>query len=257
MVMNRKLLLMLFVFTCSIHAVAQTDYYYNDHGKKTPLTLFENKVLVSVPIDCNLVSERIRANVQAFYSTSDSFFYFFYITQADLEKLTSLDFWEEDSKSVIITPCYYRDDDRGEFYREIFSTPYLIVFLKKAEDVDLLTSYLEKYKLKIAQDFSSDSRMRFSCNLYVTLESEKSPIECANELYESGDFAASVPDFGWAGSGASEPTTVRSITTAMTDPSSEIYDLQGRRLSATPQKGVYIQNGKKKLVIREDHTLSR
>ena len=27
-----------------------------------------------------------------------------------------------------------------------------------------------------------------------------------------------------------------------------LYDLQGRRLSATPQKGVYIQNGKKKLV---------
>jgi hypothetical protein len=26
------------------------------------------------------------------------------------------------------------------------------------------------------------------------------------------------------------------------------YNLQGRRLSATPQKGVYIQNGKKKLV---------
>lgn len=46
----------------------------------------------------------------------------------------------------------------------------------------------------------------------------------------------------------SKVTSVRSITTATTEESSEIYDLQGRRLSAMPQKGVYIQNGKKKLV---------
>ena len=182
--------------------IAQTDYYYNYDGIKIPLTLNENKVLVSVPLDCNLVIERIRANVQAFYSGADSYFYFSFMTRADLEKLTSLDFWEEDSKSVIITPCFYRDDDRGEFWREVFSTPYLMVFLKKEGEIDLLTPYLEKYKLKIARDWSSDPRMRFLCSLYVTPESEKSPIECANELYESGDFAASVPDFGWPASGA-------------------------------------------------------
>ena len=44
-----------------------------------------------------------------------------------------------------------------------------------------------------------------------------------------------------------EQTTIRSIITATTKESSEIYDLQGRRLSA-PANGVYIQNGKKKLV---------
>jgi len=35
---------------------------------------------------------------------------------------------------------------------------------------------------------------------------------------------------------------------ATTEESSEIYDLQGRRLSTMPQKGVYIQNGKKIVV---------
>lgn len=45
-----------------------------------------------------------------------------------------------------------------------------------------------------------------------------------------------------------QATSVRTITTAIPDASSEIYDLQGRRLSAIPQKGVYIQNGKKKVV---------
>ena len=73
--------------------IAQTDYYYNYDGIKIPLTLNENKVLVSVPLDCNLVIERIRANVQAFYSGADSYFYFSFMTRADLEKLTSLDFW--------------------------------------------------------------------------------------------------------------------------------------------------------------------
>jgi ferredoxin-thioredoxin reductase catalytic subunit len=124
------------------------------------------------------------------------------MTRADLEKLTSLDFWEEDSKSVIITPCFYRDDDRGEFWREVFSTPYLMVFLKKEGEIDLLTPYLEKYKLKIARDWSSDPRMRFLCSLYVTPESEKSPIEIANEMFESGDFAGSRPSFAYPASGA-------------------------------------------------------
>ena len=47
-------------------------------------------------------------------------------------------------------------------------------------------------------------------------------------------------------------TSVRDIPKATNErnisPDAPIYDLQGRRLSAAPQKGVYIQNGKKKLV---------
>lgn len=245
--MSKKIFLMLLVFiSCSIHVIAQPDYYYNEHGEKIPLTLIEGKVLVSVPIDCSPVSERIRANVQAIYYSPNTEFFYFYITRADLEKLTSLDFWEEDSKSVIITPCFYRDDwaKFGENYREAFVTPHLMVYLKKEGDIDLLTPYLEKYKLKIARDWSSDPRMRFSCILYVTLESEKSSIECANELYESGDFAASFPDFGIPGSGAD---AIRTITTATADPSSEIYDLHGRKLTSKPTGGIYILQGQKKL----------
>lgn len=45
-----------------------------------------------------------------------------------------------------------------------------------------------------------------------------------------------------------QATSVQGVTTAKTRESSIIYDLQGRRLSIIPQKGVYIQNGKKKLV---------
>jgi len=40
-------------------------------------------------------------------------------------------------------------------------------------------------------------------------------------------------------------TSVQGITVATPEESSDIYDLQGRRINAKPQKGVYIQNGKK------------
>lgn len=43
-------------------------------------------------------------------------------------------------------------------------------------------------------------------------------------------------------------TTVRSVTSPNPGASPVIYDLQGRRLLAKPQKGVYIQNGKKIVV---------
>ena len=41
-------------------------------------------------------------------------------------------------------------------------------------------------------------------------------------------------------------TSIQEMSKSTSD--APIYDLQGRRLSAMPQKGVYIQNGKKKLV---------
>ena len=245
--MNRKILLMLVVcFLCSIYAVAQTDYYYDTYGKKISITLNENKVLIMIPKDCDKVNERICANVQPFFSITDELFGFFYIfiTRADFEKLTSQDFWEEDAKSVIITPCYDMENMVG-IYREAFLTIYLGVKLKKEEDIDLLNSYAEKYKLKILGRTSRYYPLWY--DLQVTQESEKNALECANEMYESGDFERSYPGWALPYSGAAEPTSVRSITTATTKPSSEIYDLQGRRLSATPQKGVYIQNGKKKL----------
>ena len=81
--------------------------------------------------------------------------------------------------------------------------------------------------------------------LHVNPETEKSPLECANELYESGDFAESVPDF--AGSIVLD-TAIRNVASAIPEVSSDLYDLQGRRLNAQPTKGIYIRNGKKVVV---------
>ena len=244
MIMSRRnLLLLLFVISCSIHAVAQTYYYHDSYGTKKTLTLNENKVCVSIPKDCKETSERICSNVQVLYNPHDTNFDIYFITRSDFEKLNSLDSWEEDAKSVIVTPSYFGDLTASN--QEVFSTPYVLVKLKKEEDEDLLTPYIEKYSLKISMH---SPYLPLAYILALTLDSGKSPLEIGNEMFESGNFARSYLDLALAGNGACDPTSVRSITAATAEESSEIYDLQGRRLSTIPQKGVYIQNGRKKLV---------
>lgn len=227
------------LLTCiafSIHAIAQTDYYYYK-GNKIPLTVNENKVCMNIPKTCDKISERIQANVEVLGSIKDEAFDIFVISHSDYEKLTSQDAWQEEKKSVILTLCYYTENKE-----EVYATPYLSVRLTKEQDIDLLTSYAENYKLKIV---GNSQFMPLWYILNTTLDSEKSTLECANELYESGDFAAAVPDLA---SITSNITVVHNISTTMAGESSVFFTLQGRRLAGRPSKGVYIQDGKKKVV---------
>ena len=160
-------------------------YYYYE-GNKIPLTLNENKVVVSIPKDYGEITERFRANVQTLFMINDEVFDIYVIPQSEYEKLTTLDFWEKDAKFIVLTSSYFTESNE-----EVFATPYLNVKLKKEEDIDLLTSYAEQYKLTIV---GNSAFMPLWYILAVTLESEKSPLECANELYESGNFVSSVPD---------------------------------------------------------------
>ena len=159
-------------------------YYYR--GNKIPLTRNENTVIVSIPKENKEVSERIKTNVLTLASIWAEAYYIYAITRTEYEKLTLLDFWAEDSKSIILTSSYFTESNE-----EVYASPYLNVRLKKEEDIDLLTSYAEQYKLTI---FGNSPLMPLWYILAVTPESEKSPLDCANELYESGNFASSVPD---------------------------------------------------------------
>ena len=222
---------------------AQDNYYYGhyDSWDKIPLTVNENKVCVSFFKDNKEVSERILANVQALDTIKDEdVFDIFVISRSDLETLNSTDSWEEDAKSVILTSVYITNDSNSE----VFATPYLNVKLKKSEDIDLLASYAEEYGLTIVGSFSQNMPLWYV--LYVTPDSDKSPLECANVLFESGDFSAAVPYL--ADSVGLNETNTASITTTITKKSSKFYDLQGRILQQTPQKGLYIWNGKKMMV---------
>lgn len=221
-----------FLISCITHATAQNDYYYNN-GQKIPLTLNEEKVVVSIPKERTETDERIRADVQVLGTIRDSSFDIIVITLSDYETLTSREYWNEDAKSVIITSSYFTEDNL-----EVYSTPYLNVELKEEQDVDLLASYADTYKLKIV---SNMPLMPLWYILALTPESEKSPLVCANELYESGKFAASVPDFS---SSSSIVLSARGVTTTAIE-SFKFYDLQGRPIQDSSKHGVYIQNGKK------------
>ena len=168
--------------------MTQTDYFYYYKGNKIPLTLNENKVVVSIPKDCGDITERVLASTRTFDKISDEYFDIFLILKSDFNKVTMLDFWAEDAKSVILSSSYYTENKE-----EICATPYLNVRLKKEEDIDLLTSYAEQYKLNIM----NSSLMPLWYILNITPDSEKNTLECANALYESGDFAESVPDFAY------------------------------------------------------------
>ena len=184
--MNRIYLLMLLLISCSLHISAQTDYYYYQ-GKKIPLTRNEEKVVVSIPKENVETSRRISANTQILSTISDDAFDIRIISRSDFEKLASQDFWEEDSKYVILTSCYFTGS-----HEEVAATPYLNVRLKSEEDKSLLTSYVEQFNLKITWN---SPLMPLWYILAITPESEKNSLECANALYESGAFASSVPDF--------------------------------------------------------------
>ena len=235
--MKREFMLMLLSILCSISSMAQTDSYYYYRGTKIPLTLNEDKICVSIAKEHDMVSERIRANVQVLRTIENNAIDLFVISRSDFENLISQEFWVEDAKSVILSSCYFTEN-----YEEVATSPYLTVKLKNEEDQDLLTSYAEQYKLRIV---GNDPYLPLWYILSLTPESEKSPLECANELWESEEFAASLPDFVPL---SDDETAIPNVATTSAKVSSDIYDLQGRRLTSQPSKGVFIKNGKKVVI---------
>ena len=227
---------MLLFFTCSLHVMAQTSYYYYK-GMRIPLILNESKVCVSIPKDSEKTSKSILAGIEALNTISDDAFDIFIITRSDFEKLTSRESWEDDARYVIQTSSYFTKDNY-----EVFETPYLNVRLNKAQDVDLLAQYAERYGLRIVR---SIPLMPLWYILSVTQDSGKKPLACANELWESGKFAASEPDLAAANN--LDLTAGGRAAIVRTEESSDIYDLSGRRRTTEPAKGIYILRGQKVL----------
>ena len=185
--MSRKQILsiLLFIF-CSTNVMAQADFYYYN-GNKIPITLNEDKVCISIPKECDNISQRIQENVNILHTIADGTFDIIVISKSDYESLRAQDSWQEDLKSVIITPCYFLNDNA-----EAVVTPYLNVELKKEQDIDLLNTFAQDYKLN---NKGHSKYLPLWYVLSVTPESEKNPLEYANLLYETGYFVASVPDF--------------------------------------------------------------
>ncbi len=181
---NKILLLILFILG-SVHAMAQTDYYYYK-GKKIPLSADDSKVCLSIPKVSKKTSDKVLASGKILEKISDETFDIFVICRQGFEKMTASEPWREDAKTVLLSSCYRTTDDS-----EVFATPYLNVRLKSSEDIDILTTYAKKYGLNIVRQ---NPLMPLWYILAVTQDCGKTALECANELWESGMFAASEPD---------------------------------------------------------------
>lgn len=76
--------------------------------------------------------------------------------------------------------------------KELQSSPYLYIKLKKDEDKDLMLKYCTEYNLV---DMGYDKRMPLWYIVHVSPESQFSALEVSNILYETGDFACVSADF--------------------------------------------------------------
>lgn len=238
---NNFILTLLLLITCSLQATAQTEYFYYYCGNKEPLTLNEDKIVINIPKENEKISERISKNVQILSIFEDglggvTYFDIFALTRSEYERLTSMDFWKEDSRSVILSNFFFT-----ERHAEIASDAYLNVQLKKAEDEDLLAQYVEKYKLRNLGNVFDLLPLIYI--LTLTPESEKNSLDIANEMYESGNFAFAVPDF--ISEIGLDETQVKSIINAASENETGIFDLQGRPIKGTPLHGIYVKDGRK------------
>lgn len=185
MIMCKKYILIILLFiSYSIGLIAQTYYYYK--GEKIPLILNENKVCVNIPKSKGIVINNLLKNINVLDKIRDEYFDISIIGQFDLSKLSATDTWRKEAGSILLSSCYNTKDGI-----EVLSSPYLNVRLKKEQDIGLLLSYAEKYKLKIVKQ---DSFMPLWYILSISSETGENALDIANTLWESGAFAASAPD---------------------------------------------------------------
>lgn len=179
------ILMILLLISCSMDVIAQTSYYYYK-GNRIPLTVNNDKVCVNIPKDKRDLSKELLRDINVLDKIKDEDFDISIIQQSDFKKLSASNSWEKEAKSVLLSSCYITKEDK-----EVFLTPYLNVRLKREQDNDLLLLYAEKYGLRIVKQ---DSFMPLWYILSVTQETGKNALEIANTLWETGKFAASVPD---------------------------------------------------------------
>lgn len=99
MISRKHLMMILLIISCSIHTIAQTNYYYK--GQKIPLIINNKNVCVSIPKVCKKTSERVLANVKVLKRINDEYYDIFVIPRTDFEKLKSFDSWTERRKGCI------------------------------------------------------------------------------------------------------------------------------------------------------------
>ena len=144
---------------------------------------------MSIPKDKGIPGLELLKDINHLDSIIDAEFYIYIIQQSDLKWLTASTLWKKAAHSILLSPCY-----RTKEGKEVFLTPYLSVRLKREQDIHLLSSYAEKYGLRIV---CNSPLMPLWYVLSITSETGKNALDIANTLWESDDFKDSAPDLSY------------------------------------------------------------
>ena len=186
MITNKKyVLVIILIMSCSINMIAQTNFYYY-RGMRIPLIEDDSKVCVNIFKTKGEVCKDFLKDIKVTNKIHDTYFDVFVVRKKELENLFASETWKKDAMPVLLSSCF-----RTKEGAEVFLTPHINVRLKKEQDIKLLTSYAKRYGLRIVKN---DSLMPLWYILSITAETKKNSLEVANALWESGAFAASVPD---------------------------------------------------------------
>lgn len=158
-----------------------------------------------------------------------------FIVAAETKEEKLLYDFSHPQETLILSYDDYKFARGSGYYNNYFPTNQMTFGLYKSEDGINYNNGLDDWIEGVGSVYVNP----FSCELICDEPSFGYPIEVVSCINE-GEYLYNVY---WM----EKPTNIKE-TFRRNIPNALIYDLQGRRLSIIPQKGVYIQNGKKKLV---------
>lgn len=187
--MKTKLLLLSMMMLCSMIAFSQSYYYYN--GKKEYVNEDLTKItILSKPSKAMKNAKSITTDLQKLQTISDARYDIsvYSLVNTKTKSTSSLKaVLAETLEDAIVLPCY--TDKNGS---EMVMTNYLSVKLKSESDIDVLYATSKEYGLEIVDQ---NKYMPLWYSLSITSETEKTTLDVANELFESGLFASAFSDF--------------------------------------------------------------
>ena len=181
-------LYILALFGTSANVLAQDTFYYFG-TEKIPLTQVSGKVVVRMSLSENV--PMLQSGMRVVNTISDSRQRLMVCeTDAPNESARKTATVAFSDRGAVCMPCY--TDAQGF---ELWPTGHVSVKLKSADDISLLQSAAKKYGLDILEQ---DKFMPLWYLLQCGKNTNMSPIDAANSLQESGDFAAASPDFAFS-----------------------------------------------------------
>ena len=169
--------------------VSAQDAFYYFGTEKIPLTQIPGKIVVRTSLSEN--APTVYGGMCVTNMISDSRQRLMVCeTDAMNESVRKAAIAELSVRGAVCMPCY--NDAQG---LELWPTGYVSVKLKSSSDISLLQSAAKKYGLDILEQ---DQFMPLWYLLQCGKNTGISPVDAANGLQESGDFAAASPDFSFS-----------------------------------------------------------